>query len=449
MQGEIIKSFLVGLGFDVDESSLAAFNKGIQSAALRVTALYGSINALAGGVVFAFSKISDSFEEMGYQYHIIAPAVNKAIVLRQELIKAYTAAGINIRKTIVDSINLNMSLTKTRFAMEAIYKSVGSKFFGLLQKQSDTFRKKLYENMPYIINALTKFVNFLFKAFDATIRLGERVWSILGRVYEFFADLDRATNGWSTTILAVVAAWKLLNLSFLASPLGMLFALAAALLLLWDDFKTFQEGGESLIDWGSDFTKMTVGLIASIGAVAGAAYGVIKVMELWKLATEGISTAMKIFDGILSITEALEAGTLAPILLIIAAVGALVGALALADAKWQIFGGHLSGFFGGIGSKVMDFLGGGTGASNEAPGTATGGSNVAGNLQNSGVLGGTPLASPLGSQGPGAQNNTNANMQTSISITGSPNPDATARAVAGQQQSVNRDFARNLKGPTR
>ena len=122
-QGEVIKSFLVGLGFDVDDSSLSVFNNSIKTAALRVTALYGTINAFAGSMVYAFSKISEGFEEMGYQYHIIAPAINKAIVLRQELLKAYSSAGINIRKVIVDSIRLNMSLAKTKFAMEAIYKS--------------------------------------------------------------------------------------------------------------------------------------------------------------------------------------------------------------------------------------------------------------------------------------------------------------------------------------
>lgn len=247
--GDVIQSFLVGLGFDVDESSLGAFNKAIQTAALRVTALYGAINAFAGSMVYAFSKISEGFEEMGYQYHIIAPAINKAIVLRQELLKAYSAAGINIRKVIVDSIRLNMSLAKTRFAMEAIYKSVGSKFFGLLQKQSDTFRKKLYENMPYIINVLTKLVSTVFKAFDAVVQLGSRLWSILGRVYDFFVSLDSATDGWSTKILGVIAAWRLLNLSFLATPLGALLVGLASLLLLFDDYKTWQEGGNSLFDW--------------------------------------------------------------------------------------------------------------------------------------------------------------------------------------------------------
>lgn len=42
---------------------------------------------------------------------------------------------------------------------------------------------------------------------------------------------------------------KLFRLAFLASPIGIILALAAALGLLWDDYKTWKEGGKSLFDW--------------------------------------------------------------------------------------------------------------------------------------------------------------------------------------------------------
>lgn len=42
---------------------------------------------------------------------------------------------------------------------------------------------------------------------------------------------------------------KLLRLAFLASPIGIILALGAALALLWDDWKVWKDGGKSLIDW--------------------------------------------------------------------------------------------------------------------------------------------------------------------------------------------------------
>lgn len=44
-------------------------------------------------------------------------------------------------------------------------------------------------------------------------------------------------------------AWRLLNAAMLASPITWVLALAGALLLLYDDYKTWKEGGKSLIDW--------------------------------------------------------------------------------------------------------------------------------------------------------------------------------------------------------
>lgn len=60
MEGEVIKSFLVGLGFGVDDASLSKFNKAIASATLKVTALYTAVNAAASGIVFGISKISEA-----------------------------------------------------------------------------------------------------------------------------------------------------------------------------------------------------------------------------------------------------------------------------------------------------------------------------------------------------------------------------------------------------
>ena len=429
MTGEVIKSFLVGLGFDVDDSSFANFNKAIASATLKVTALYASINVAAAAIGKGITSISEDFEQLGYEYKIIAPAINKAIMLRQEMFKAYSAAGVNLTKVVQASVKLNLSITKTKYALDAIYKSVGSRFFELLTKQSDTFRKKLYENMPKIQAGLEKFIKFIFKSLEAVTTLGIRLWSILGRVYDFFATLDKATDGWSTIILGVIAAWKLLNLSFLASPLGILLSLGVALLALWDDFKTFQEGGKSLINWGSDLTKTITGLVGGITAVVTAFYA-------WNVATKIISQTMKTFETILAVVDGLAVVLEAPIWLIVAAVTALVAALTLADAKWQIFGGHLSGFFSGVGGKIMDFFGG-LGA----------GGNVAANLQNNPV--GSPLVNPVGSNVQNSSNNQNVNQQTQINVMGSADANAVGKSVAGEQNRVNFDMVRNLKGATR
>ncbi|WP_047236643.1 hypothetical protein [Chromobacterium subtsugae] len=52
-------------------------------------------------------------------------------------------------------------------------------------------------------------------------------------------------------IKALTLAWSGLNLAMLASPIAWVLALAAAVALLWDDYQTWKDGGQSLIDWSS------------------------------------------------------------------------------------------------------------------------------------------------------------------------------------------------------
>jgi hypothetical protein len=408
MNGEVIKSFLVGLGFGVDDASLAKFNKSIASATLKVTALYAAINIAATGIVKGIADISEGFEQMGYEYRIIAPAINKALVLRRELLKAYSAAGISITKVVLESVKLNLSLAKTKFAMEAIYKSVGSRFFGLLTKQSDIFRQKLYQNMPKIQNALERFVKFIFKAVEATTTLGLRLWSILTRVYDFFIQLDKATSGWSTIILGVIAAWQLLNLSFLATPLGMIIVGLLAILTLFDDFKTWQEGGESLFNWAP--------FVPVINSVEAA------LQSLWEVMKN---------------------------------LGEVLGAVA--SAFVSLFHGNFTGFFDGLkgaASAVLDIfknlwdsikgIGGALAQTAGIVGGLFGNGNVAANISNNPVVG--PMANPIGGAAGNLTNQT-LTSQTNINVHSTADAGSVGQAIAGHQGRVNQDLSRNFKSP--
>jgi hypothetical protein len=418
MSPDTIKSFLVGLGFGVDDASLSKFNRAIAQASLKVTALYASTKLAAAGIVAGIAKVSQGFEQMGYEYHIIAPAINKALVLRRELLRSYSLAGINIRKVVKDSINLNLSLTKTKFAFQAIYKSVASRFFELLTKQSDLFRAKIYANMPRIQRALETFVRVVFKAVEVTTLLGTRLWSILGRVYDLFLQLDSATNGWSTKILAAVAAWKFLNLSFLATPLGMVLALGVALLALWDDFQTFLEGGKSYINWGGEAARITVGLVTVFGSLAAVLVGIPRALMAVRLAWAAVNAVMYAN----------------PVGLIVAGVTALIALLTAADAKWRIFGGHLSGFFGSVGGKVLEFLSGG---------------NVAANLTSQAQ--GAPQVAPIGANSSPVSNqhNQNVTQQTTVNVQGVPDAKSVGAAVSSATAKTNYDLVRNLSGSVR
>lgn len=421
--GDVIKQFLVGLGFGVDDTSLAKFNKAVSSATAKVGVLYASVTAAAGGIFYSISKISEGFEQMGYEYRLIAPAINKALILRQELLKAYRTAGVNIQKVIQDSVRFNFTLARTQFAFKAIYASVATKFLPLLTKQMEVFRKQIYANMPKIQAQLSKFITFVFKAFEAIYQLGNRLWSILSRVYDFFSALHEATNGWSTAILAVIAAWNLLDLAFIATPLGFIITGLVAILALFDDFKTWQEGGKSLFDW-SPFVPI-------INSVGDALIGIVHIIDDLVKASAYLAVGfVKLFTGDWS--------------------GAMNSWAISGERLVSIFG-HLLDTLVGVGNALINVGKWALSAGNwDITKKLFGdGSNISANAQSLGGQG-APIGSPLVSS-PSNVNHTNydVNQQTSINVMASPDANNTAKSVASEQNRVNFDFTRNLTNPTR
>lgn len=98
--------------------------------------------------------------------------------------------------------------------------------------------------------------------------IGRMMEGLLGLI----SDLDDASDGWSTTIIAVATAFAILAAT-LGGPVTMVLALVAAIGLLIDDFNVWKAGGDSLIDWD----KWAPGIDSAIAAISSFAGG------LWEL----------------------------------------------------------------------------------------------------------------------------------------------------------------------
>jgi hypothetical protein len=142
-----------------------------------------------------------------------------------------------------------------------------------------------------------------------------------------------------------------------------------------------------------------------------------------------------------------------PIGLIIAGLTALLAAIVAVDAKWKIFGGNVSEFFTSIGGKVLDFLGGASGAvtNPDNPSQASNvGANVAANIAQNAAINSKPT-SALGATPnvANSQTSNNLNYQTSIIVNSTADAQSVGKAVASEQPRVNFDVTRNMGGATR
>ena len=326
-------------------------------------------------------------------------------------------------------------------AFESVAVKLMPKFRAQIKSITDSmaaFRKKVMENMPKAIEAIMPIINIIMRVAEAFIKIVARIASGAMIIIGWFLKLNEATGGWAGYILAAAAAWKYLNLSFLATPLGMLLALATAVALLIDDFLTFQEGGDSLIDWGSGFgivmqgvTAALTGFLAYIALSKAAVIAMTVATNAWAAATaiaNGIMSAARI--AVLLFNLVLYAN---PIMLVVAAVAALIAAGVLLNQNWDTVKEWFSSFFDWMSagfSKIAEW-----------------GGKVAGMF---GFGGGTPASAPSPqAQAAVAGNGQNVNQQTQIVVQGSSDPAATARAVSGEQGRVNADMARNMRGAAR
>lgn len=463
--------------------------------------------------------------------------------LASEFDALYSAAEVDLNQAAEASGLFNDALDRLKMTFDAVKTAVAVKFMPQITKGIDLVRKFLVQNLPKIINAITPVINIILRIAEAFLQLAGRIASGAMTVIGWFMKLNDATGGWAAYILAAAAAWKYLNLAFLKTPLGMLIALAAAVALLIDDFLTFKEGGESLIDWGSGFgvvmqvvTSILTGLLAGILAVKAVVLAKAAAIAIAQAATTAYGSAVAAFNTIMTVMRSVIAGAkivmaafnavmLAnPIGLVIAAVAGLIAIGYLLISNWDtvkewfvglwtwfaeafpqiaafitapfnaaaaavmavfetvkswfvglwdwfagtfptvagfitgafdkaaasvlgIFEGVKSWFSGFIdwikagfakisewGSAIKGFFGGG-GAENAKQTTGGGGAPA---------LAPSPQAAAAITGG-----QQNVNQQTQIVVQGGGNPEATARAVAGQQNRVNADMARNMKGAAR
>ncbi|MDN0128746.1 transglycosylase SLT domain-containing protein [Yersinia massiliensis] len=139
--------------------------------------------------------------------------------------------------------NLTMTLGQAR-------DKIGANLANGLAGDIDALRKQLLDNWPKIETVLMKVIKGILWAGDAVSRVLWRTGQAIDDVMSWFKKLDPVTQQLIMLFGGLLVAWRLLNTAFLTSPVGIVLSLGAALFALYDDYKTWKEGGESLIDWG-------------------------------------------------------------------------------------------------------------------------------------------------------------------------------------------------------
>ncbi|HAX6970386.1 TPA: transglycosylase SLT domain-containing protein [Escherichia coli] len=157
--------------------------------------------------------------------------------------------GFNADKAAVQSNKFMTSMSGLTSLFGIMRDKIGSNLAGGLAGSLDSLRRRILDNFPKIEETLTKVIKGVIWLANAFTRMAWRLIQGAGSVIDWWKRLDDGSKNLLKIFGALLVAWRLLNSAFLKSPIGIITTLILAIGLLYDDYKTWKEGGKSLIDW--------------------------------------------------------------------------------------------------------------------------------------------------------------------------------------------------------
>ncbi len=155
------------------------------------------------------------------------------------------AIGYNADVAAVSSNKFMTSLRSFGLMAGMARDKIGSSLADGLAGSLDRLRRQILDNFPKIEGAITATVKGILWMGEAVGRIVYRLIQAAIDIKSWWKGLNDDTKVLIETLGGLLVAWRLLNSAMLASPVTWVLALAGAILLLYDDYKTWKEGGKA------------------------------------------------------------------------------------------------------------------------------------------------------------------------------------------------------------
>ncbi|HIE0938530.1 TPA: lytic transglycosylase domain-containing protein [Serratia marcescens] len=255
-----------------------------------------------------FTGVGDKLRSMPYyranQYAQMLGIDENTLLAMRRGINGFTAdyqsmlkaTGLNADRAAQQSNKFMTSMRSLTALLGMAKDKIGSGLAGGLSGSLDTLRRRIMDNFPKIEGFITKTVRGVLWLAEVFGRMLYRGYQAIDQVITWWKSLDTESRKLIGIFGALLVAWRLLNSAFLMSPIGMITALIVGIGLLWDDYRTWKEGGKSLIDWAKWEPAITQAKNAMIWLRD-------KLLEL-KDAVGGWKTALEILAGFVAVSWA-------------------------------------------------------------------------------------------------------------------------------------------------
>jgi hypothetical protein len=441
-------------------------------------------------------------DRMGIDQTLIPALTGDVAALKDEFRQMYAVAGIDAKAAGEASKGFMAELGKLRTMAVLLARGVALAFIGKMRRDIEHLRRVIMENFDKIKRLFEAVITVVLRIAAVFGAFVYRVIKLASQAVAWFDKLDEGTRNLILGAFGLLAAWKVLNMGFLATPIGMLITGLLGIIALVDDLMTYMEGGESFFDWGpwvGQIKAVVNGLAPLLTALGKLAERVLPLISaalsrIWNFISEMAAAVGKTvldafgggFGGAAAFVDTLG-DAIEQIASIIGAVfsvaapmavdvftfalggivdylrmlmqvatsvahafvalftGDLTGAadafLAALRAVWDFLGsivGRVKDLVGGIGGKLLGVLGIDVGTNDDAVRAAA--------QTNTAAL--VPSHSEAASYD-NSKRSTEVTSTTSIMVNGAGDPVAVGNNVAQRQQQVNADLVRHTRGIVR
>ena len=254
-------------------------------------------------------------QRLGIDPTLIPMMTDDVAGLREEFRAMYAVAGTDAKAAAEESKGFLNELAKLKTLSGMLAKAVGLAFIGKIRRDIENLRRVIMENFGKIQRILQIVIGFVMRVAGAIGAFVYRIIKWAGQLVGWFDSLDDGQKKLVIGVGLLIAAWKMLNLAFLTTPLGMLITGLAGIVALVDDYLTYMESGESYFDWGpwagtiercvsvlKDVWNVIYAVGAAIGSALGPAFAMIVEQLAWLSRTIGYVAHIlyQVFTGDLS-----------------------------------------------------------------------------------------------------------------------------------------------------
>lgn len=292
---ESLKEYLVKLGWDVDELGLSKLqnglskversadsigNKFVKNFAKAGTAAGGFLMTITTGTAKFMSNVAmadlaterwarrmwtteenarsltAALDAMGASYEDIfymTPEEYKNMLELKNFASSLKAPA-ELEDTLKQIRDINQEINKTKVILSMATRWIAyylgqylGKDFKNAQEAMKEFNNYLVEKLPVVTEKIAKYISWIVRLAKVAIQFIKNMKERLQNIF------DKMPSGFKTATLAATAFLGALKMG----PLGLFIAGITALLLLLDDYYTYQRGGKSAFDWGNLFGGIT------------------------------------------------------------------------------------------------------------------------------------------------------------------------------------------------